>query len=56
MVLVLAVAAAIVSAQSNGMAPAPSPSMDTGAPFSLPVSGAIVGSSLVLSLFALFRH
>ncbi|KAJ0100089.1 hypothetical protein Patl1_20579 [Pistacia atlantica] len=56
MVLVLAVAAATVSAQSNGMAPAPSPSMDTGAAFSLPVSGAIVGPSLVLSVFPLFRH
>ncbi|KAJ0043658.1 hypothetical protein Pint_17951 [Pistacia integerrima] len=56
MVLVLAVAAATVSAQSNRMAPVPSPSMDTEAAFSLPVSGAVVGPSLVLSLFAQFRH
>ncbi|KAJ0043479.1 hypothetical protein Pint_17964 [Pistacia integerrima] len=57
MVLVLAafaMAAATVSAQSGAAAPAPS--LDTGAAFSLPVSAAIVGSSLVLSLFALLQH
>ena len=48
--------AASVSAQSTEMAPAPAPSMDTGAGFSLPVSLAVVGSSLVLSLLALLKH
>ncbi|OAY43171.1 hypothetical protein MANES_08G048100v8 [Manihot esculenta] len=46
-------AAANVSAQT---ALAPAPSMDTGAGFSLPMSGAVVASSLLLSLFALLRH
>ncbi|KAJ4706456.1 Proteoglycan 4 C-terminal part like [Melia azedarach] len=48
--------AATVSAQSTQMAPAPSPSMDTGAAFSLPVSAAAVGSSLFVSLLALLKH
>ncbi|EEF35651.1 conserved hypothetical protein [Ricinus communis] len=46
-------AASDVSAQ---MAPAPGPSMDTGAGFSLPVSATVVASSLVLSFAALLRH
>ncbi|OAY40534.1 hypothetical protein MANES_09G029600v8 [Manihot esculenta] len=46
-------AATCVSAQT---AAAPAPSMDNGAGFSLPVSTAIVASSLVLSFVALLRH
>lgn len=43
---------ATVSAQASE----PSPSPDAGAAFSLPVSGAVVASSLVLSALAVFRH
>ncbi|WOG98105.1 hypothetical protein DCAR_0417446 [Daucus carota subsp. sativus] len=50
--VVLAVVVAAASAQE--MAPAPSPDMGSG--FSLPVSTAVVGTSLVFSLVALFRH
>ncbi|KAL7585789.1 hypothetical protein Lser_V15G42516 [Lactuca serriola] len=45
-------AVATVSAQS--MAPAPSP--DAGAAFSVPISGVVIGSSMLLSLVALFRN
>ncbi|KAK2983357.1 hypothetical protein RJ640_010734 [Escallonia rubra] len=45
-------AAATVSAQE--MAPAPAP--DAGSALSLPVSGALVGASLLLSLLAFSRH
>ncbi|CAI9754822.1 unnamed protein product [Fraxinus pennsylvanica] len=48
--VVLSAAAVTVSAQ----APAPSP--DIGDAFSLPVSGAVIGTSLLFSLFALLRH
>ncbi|KAJ0099314.1 hypothetical protein Patl1_20580 [Pistacia atlantica] len=51
-----AMAPTTISAQSSELARAPPPSSDTGAAFSLPVSGAIIGSSLVLSLFALLKH
>ncbi|KAJ0043653.1 hypothetical protein Pint_17954 [Pistacia integerrima] len=51
-----AMAAATVSAQSSELAPAPPPSLDTGAAFSLPVPGSIIGFSLVLSLLALLKH
>ncbi|KAL7168947.1 hypothetical protein ACSBR2_034054 [Camellia fascicularis] len=47
-------AAMVVSAQDTAMTPAPSP--DTGAAFSVPVSGAIVGYSLVISFFDFLRH
>ncbi|KAF1002413.1 hypothetical protein AG4045_015298 [Apium graveolens] len=50
--VVLAVIVAVASAQE--MAPAPSP--DVGSGFSLPVSSAFVGTSLLFSLVALFRH
>ncbi|KAJ4706455.1 No apical meristem (NAM) protein [Melia azedarach] len=55
MVFVLATfaMAATVSAQSSDLAPAPAPSLDTGAAFSLPISGAFLGSSLILSLVGL---
>lgn len=52
-VLVLAMFAA-VSAQELSSAPAPSP--DAGAAFSLPVSGAVVGTSLVLSVLAFLKN
>ncbi|KAK4343777.1 hypothetical protein RND71_036871 [Anisodus tanguticus] len=42
------------SAQEIGMSPAPSP--DAGAGFSLSSSGALIGTSLLLSLFALLRQ
>jgi hypothetical protein len=56
LMLVIATFAAAVSAQDSEMAPAPAPGMDAGAGFSLPVSGAIVGFSLVVSLFGFLKH
>lgn len=50
--VVALVAAVAVSGQE--MSPAPSP--DAGAGFSLPVSTAFVGTSLILSLVALIRN
>ncbi|KAM7524546.1 hypothetical protein LguiA_014448 [Lonicera macranthoides] len=52
-VLAIFSVAATVSAQDS-MAPAPSP--DAGAGFSLPVSGAVVGVSLLASVVGLLRH
>ncbi|PIA36465.1 hypothetical protein AQUCO_03400389v1 [Aquilegia coerulea] len=44
-----------VSAQEDGMmAPSPAPSMVTGSAFSLPISGAVLCSSIVPYLFWLF--
>ena len=43
-----------VSAQDSAMAP--SPSMDTGDAFSLPVSAAAVTFSLIISLLALMKQ
>ncbi|PRQ44596.1 hypothetical protein RchiOBHm_Chr3g0480971 [Rosa chinensis] len=54
-ILVLALVAASVSAQEGSPAPAPAP-MDAGEAYSLPVSGALIGASLVVSLFSLFKH
>jgi hypothetical protein len=57
--LVLVIAAfAVASAQdSESMAPAPTPGMDAGAAgFSSPVSGAIVGLSLIVSLLGFLKH
>jgi hypothetical protein len=56
--LVLVIAAfAVASAQdSESMAPAPAPGMEAGAGFSLPVSGAMVGFSLVVSLLGFLKH
>ncbi|PWA40191.1 hypothetical protein CTI12_AA124590 [Artemisia annua] len=45
-------AVAAVSAQAT--APAPSP--DAGAAFSVPMSGVVIGSSMLLSFVALFRN
>ncbi|KAL9373740.1 hypothetical protein Peur_033360 [Populus x canadensis] len=56
LMLVIATFTAAVSAQDSEMAPAPAPGMDAGAGFSLPVSGAIVGFSLVVSLLGFLKH
>ncbi|KAI8009269.1 hypothetical protein LOK49_LG06G00846 [Camellia lanceoleosa] len=53
---VVALFSAIASAQDSGMAPASSPGMDAGSAFSLPISAAVVCSSLALSLVALIKH
>ncbi|KAL5744065.1 hypothetical protein ACOSQ2_027181 [Xanthoceras sorbifolium] len=45
-----------VSAQNSEIAPAPPPSMVSGATFSLPVSGVLIGFSLIFSLLAIFKH
>ncbi|KAL8215313.1 hypothetical protein R6Q57_004762 [Mikania cordata] len=50
----VAISATIVSGQEFASAPAPSP--DAGAALSLPVSGVMIGSSLILSFIALFRN
>ncbi|PRQ44597.1 hypothetical protein RchiOBHm_Chr3g0480981 [Rosa chinensis] len=52
-VLVLVLAAATVSAQESAPAPAP---MDAGAAYSLPVNGAVIGASIAVSFFSLFKH
>ncbi|KDP37350.1 hypothetical protein JCGZ_06804 [Jatropha curcas] len=55
--VIIACIAAIFLANTNVSAQlAPAPSPDTGAGFSLPMSSAIVASSLVLSFIALLRH
>ncbi|KAL5743523.1 hypothetical protein ACOSQ2_026639 [Xanthoceras sorbifolium] len=48
--------AAHVSAQSSDMAPAPAPSMVTGAGFSLLVSSAVLGFSLIFSLISSLKN
>ncbi|KAK4377931.1 hypothetical protein RND71_004227 [Anisodus tanguticus] len=53
-VLAVVLAAVAASAQEVGLAPAPSP--DAGAGFSVPVSGALIGTSLLVSLFASLRN
>ncbi|WRX08563.1 hypothetical protein QQP08_001050 [Theobroma cacao] len=55
-VLVIAMLSAMASAQDFGAAPAPSPSMDKGAAYSLGMSGAAICSSLLLSALALLRQ
>lgn len=45
-----------ISGFANDYAPAPAPSRDTGSGFSQPVSFAVVGSSILLSLLNLLRH
>ncbi|KAK8594250.1 hypothetical protein V6N13_126059 [Hibiscus sabdariffa] len=54
MMLVVAVVLSTVSAQDS--AAAPSPTMATGAAFSLPVSGVAVTFSLIVSLVALMKQ
>ncbi|KAL9150709.1 hypothetical protein ABFS82_11G006900 [Erythranthe guttata] len=56
-VVLLAYAVVALSAYATTVsAQAPAPSPDAGGAFSLPVSGAAVGASLLLSVFALLRH
>ncbi|GFY92251.1 hypothetical protein Acr_08g0006470 [Actinidia rufa] len=55
-VAVIAIFSVTASAQDFESAPAPPPSMDTGSAYSLPISGAIVCSSVVLSFLALLKH
>ncbi|XVF22970.1 hypothetical protein REPUB_Repub12eG0216900 [Reevesia pubescens] len=55
-VLLIAMLAAIVSAQDLGATPAPTPSMDKGAACSLGMNGAVICSTLLLSVLALVRH
>jgi len=57
LVIVVSSVAAMVSAQDSHLAPAPSPNMDAGAAFSLPISGALLASSITIlfSLLALLN-
>ncbi|XXG46191.1 hypothetical protein AAC387_Pa02g1104 [Persea americana] len=52
-VLIAAVLFSVASAQDS--AAAPSPGMDAGSGFSLPVSGALLCSSLLFSILAIVR-
>ncbi|KAJ0621964.1 hypothetical protein HanRHA438_Chr01g0013581 [Helianthus annuus] len=52
----IAIVAVALSAASAVSAQAPAPSPDAGAAFSLPASGVMVGTSLLLSFVALFRN
>ncbi|KAG6771316.1 hypothetical protein POTOM_022665 [Populus tomentosa] len=61
--LVIAAFAVVSGQDSESMAPAapapapaPATGMEAGAGFSLPVSGAIVGFSLVVSLLGFLKH
>ncbi|KAK4379667.1 hypothetical protein RND71_001529 [Anisodus tanguticus] len=51
---IVAILSVVTSGQEVTLAPAPSP--DQGGTISLPASGAIVCSSLILSLAALLRN
>ncbi|PWA58319.1 hypothetical protein CTI12_AA401110 [Artemisia annua] len=53
-IAVVAMAMSAVSAQEFASAPAPSPSV--GAAYSLPASGVMIGTSILLSFVALFRN
>ena len=55
LVIVVSSAATMVSAQDSKLAPALSPTMDVGAAFSLPISTAFLGSSILFSLLALLK-
>lgn len=52
--LLLALSAFAATASAQASAPAPSP--DAGGAFSLPISGAVVGASLLVSALAVMRH
>lgn len=52
-IAVVVVALTVASAVS---AQAPAPSPDAGAGFSVPASGVMIGTSLLLSFVALFRN
>ncbi|CAH1446680.1 unnamed protein product [Lactuca virosa] len=53
-VLVVVALSAVATVSAQAMAPAPSP--DAGAAFSIPASGVMIGTSLVLSFVALLRN
>ncbi|CAN1342644.1 hypothetical protein LINPERPRIM_LOCUS39527 [Linum perenne] len=53
---VVAIFAAAVSAQELAPAPAPSPVPDQGAGYTMGASGAMICSSLFLSLVAMLRN
>ena len=55
LVIVVSSAAMMVSAQDSKLAPALAPTMDAGAAFSLPISTAFLGSSILFSLLALLK-
>ncbi|KAL5701962.1 hypothetical protein ACHQM5_027240 [Ranunculus cassubicifolius] len=59
-VMIFAIAAVFsvvgVSAQDGVMAPSPSPSMDAGSAFSLPMSGTVLLSALLISVFGFFKN
>ncbi|KAK4346030.1 hypothetical protein RND71_036206 [Anisodus tanguticus] len=52
--LVVTVVVVVVAATAQELSPALAP--DAGAAFSLPVSDVLMGTSLLVSLFALFRQ
>ena len=54
--MVVFVAMAIFSTASTVSAQAPAPSPDVGSAFSLPLSGAVIASSVIFSLLALLKH
>ncbi|KDP43460.1 hypothetical protein JCGZ_16747 [Jatropha curcas] len=54
--LVVAMYFASINAQESGGAPAPAPSMDKGAAFSMGISGAMICSSLLFSLLSFLKH
>ncbi|KAE8711150.1 hypothetical protein F3Y22_tig00110303pilonHSYRG00345 [Hibiscus syriacus] len=54
--LFLALVMAILTVASAQVSEAPSPAQDAGAGFSVGVSTAAVGFSLIVSLLALFKH
>ncbi|KAJ9158560.1 hypothetical protein P3X46_024130 [Hevea brasiliensis] len=54
LVFLVAVLAAAGAASAQDLAPAPAP--DQGAAFSLGMSGAVICSSLFLSMLALLKH
>ncbi|KAK2999046.1 hypothetical protein RJ639_023040 [Escallonia herrerae] len=51
---VVAAFSAVATVSAQEMAPAPAP--DAGSALSLPVSGALLGASLLLSLLAFSKH
>ncbi|MFS7980117.1 hypothetical protein Hanom_Chr10g00935561 [Helianthus anomalus] len=54
--VLMIVAVAISAVTVSGQAPAPLPDFVARAAFSLPASGIMIGTSLVLSFVALFRN
>ncbi|XWS59184.1 hypothetical protein CRYUN_Cryun08bG0100000 [Craigia yunnanensis] len=52
----VALVMAFLTAASAQVSEAPSPSLDAGAGFSVVVSGAAVGFSLIVSLLAFLKH